>query len=65
MNHNDSRLLRHLLIAITLKLVALAAIWWWFVADHRVSVDAAGVADRLGAPSAPSQTPPSLQGAQP
>jgi hypothetical protein len=36
----DRRLVRHLVIAVLVKLAALTALWWWFVRDIAVSVDA-------------------------
>lgn len=39
MSPSDRRLLRHLLIAVLVKLVVLAGLWWMFVRDARISVD--------------------------
>ncbi|WP_167366696.1 MULTISPECIES: cytochrome oxidase putative small subunit CydP [Cupriavidus] len=58
MTPNDRRLLRHLLLAVAVKIAVLALLWWCFVADQRVAVDARRAADRLG-------PPPTAQGAQP
>lgn len=58
-NPNDRRLVRHLLIVVAIKLVALSALWWVFVRDHRVPVDAERAADRL------IVTPSAAQGGQP
>jgi 4-amino-4-deoxy-L-arabinose transferase-like glycosyltransferase len=49
MTRQDRRLVRHLAIAVALKLAVLAALWWAFVRDERVSVDAAATAAHLGA----------------
>lgn len=49
MTRQDRRLVRHLAIAVALKLVVLAALWWAFVRDERVSVDAEAAAAHLGA----------------
>ncbi|MDZ7855992.1 cytochrome oxidase putative small subunit CydP [Sphaerotilus sp.] len=61
-------LVRHLAIAVALKLAVLCALWWVFIRDERVSVDIDRAAAHLvvsgasvDAPSRP--TPPS--GAQP
>ncbi|WP_439891907.1 cytochrome oxidase putative small subunit CydP [Ralstonia sp. 25C] len=53
---NDRRLVRHLLIVVTLKVAVLAALWWVFVRDVRVPVDAERAADRLAV------TPPAQGG---
>jgi hypothetical protein len=45
----DRRLLRHLTVAVVLKLVVLAALWWAFVRDARVQVDADTAAARVTA----------------
>jgi len=42
------RLVRHLVIAVALKLAVLFALWWAFVRDDRVSVDAERTAAHLG-----------------
>ena len=41
MNLADRRLVRHLAIAVVLKLAVLALLWQVFVRDARVPVDAA------------------------
>lgn len=43
MNPADRRLLRHLAIAVMLKLAVLATLWQAFVHDARVPVDAAAM----------------------
>lgn len=48
----DSRLVRHLALAVLLKLAVLAALWWWLVRDARVSVDAQAAAAHVAAPAA-------------
>jgi len=53
---NDRRLVRHLFIVVTIKVVVLGALWWVFVRDVRVPVDAERAADRLG------MTPPAQGG---
>jgi hypothetical protein len=45
----DRRLLRHLVAAVTVKLVLLTAIWWGFVRDERVSIDSEAAGARIGA----------------
>lgn len=39
MSITERRLLRHLLIVLTLKLVVLTGLWWVFVRDRHVIVD--------------------------
>jgi hypothetical protein len=41
MTRDESRLVRHLAIAILVKLALLVALWWVFVRDHRVDADRA------------------------
>lgn len=50
MKATQDRLVRHLAIAIALKLVVLFWLWWAFVRDERVSVNVDRAAARLGAP---------------
>ncbi|WP_202416625.1 cytochrome oxidase putative small subunit CydP [Duganella qianjiadongensis] len=52
MRHPDHRLLRHLIIAVLVKLVLLTGLWWAFVRDARVEVDTTAVARHLGGPLA-------------
>jgi hypothetical protein len=65
----QDRLVRHLVIAVALKLVVLTGLWWAFVRDERVGVNADRAAAHLGTvvdarplPSAPAST---RSGAQP
>ena len=44
-------LVRHLALVVVLKLVALAALWWWFVRDHRVAAGPEQTAAHLAAPA--------------
>jgi hypothetical protein len=46
----DRRLARHLAIAVLLKLLALTALWWLFIREARVEVDADRAVSRLGSP---------------
>ena len=52
----DRRLLAHLALAVAFKLLALALLWWLFVRDAGVGVDA----ERAAAHLAPA---PSSEGA--
>lgn len=58
-------LVRHLAIAVALKLAVLCALWWAFVRDERVGVDVDHAAAHLGAPANASPLPSSPSGAQP
>lgn len=49
MTDPDKRLLRNLAIALLIKLAVLSILWWVFIRDSRVSVDAAAIGDRIGA----------------
>jgi ABC-type uncharacterized transport system permease subunit len=48
---SDKSLLRKLAIVLVLKLAILLALWWLFVRDQGVAVDASGVATHLLQPS--------------
>jgi hypothetical protein len=49
MTRADSRLVRHLAIAILVKLALLMLLWWGFVRDQRVNVDADRAASHIDA----------------
>lgn len=48
MKSDDRRLVRHLAIAIALKLAVLCVLWWFFVRDARVSTNAEQTAEHIG-----------------
>jgi hypothetical protein len=48
MKYDDSRLVRHLAIAVALKLLVLALLWWAFARADRASVDAEAAAQHIG-----------------
>ena len=48
MTHDERRLTRHLLIAVAVKLAALALLWWVFVRDTHVEADADQTAAHIG-----------------
>ncbi len=53
------RLVRHLALAVIVKLAALAALWWVFVRDAHVAVDPDAVAAHVGVDAhAPAATSP-------
>jgi hypothetical protein len=58
MTPDERRLTRHIAWAVALKLALLAALWWFFVRDDRVSVDAARAAAHLSAPAPPQGRKP-------
>jgi uncharacterized protein involved in cysteine biosynthesis len=51
MTCDDKRLLRHLVLAVLIKLALLTALWWIFVRDAHVAVDAQSTATHLGGPA--------------
>jgi hypothetical protein len=59
------RLVRHLAIAVALKLVVLTALWWVFVRDERVGVDVDRAAAHMGTPVDAIPLPSVPSGAQP
>ena len=65
----DARLIRHLAIVVTLKLVVLGVLWWAFVRDDRVAIDVeragAHLGARIGVPTGVIATPPPPTGAKP
>lgn len=52
MKPDEARLVRHLVIAVAVKLVVLIALWWAFVRDDRVTVDIEQAAAHLGTAAA-------------
>ena len=50
MKADHDTLVRHLALAVALKLVVLSALWWAFVRDERVCVDGDRAAAHLGSP---------------
>jgi hypothetical protein len=56
MTRDEQRLLRHLVIAVMVKLALLTALWWLFVRDV-LHVDAEQTAAQIGVPSSPPGAP--------
>ena len=52
---NDQQLVRKLTVTILIKLVLLVALWWGFIRDQRVSVDAEAMAGAV------QETPTTIQ----
>jgi len=50
MNFSDKSLVRKLALVLVLKLAVLVALWWVFVRDQRVLVNAESVAAQYRAP---------------
>lgn len=48
MTDPDKKLVRHLGLALLVKLAALIVLWWLFVRDAGVPVDAFAAAQRIG-----------------
>ncbi len=60
MNRAERQLLRHVMAAVAIKLIALAALWHFFVRGAQVPVDAGRTAvhlGELGLAAAPAPTP--------
>ncbi|ENO90026.1 cytochrome oxidase putative small subunit CydP [Thauera linaloolentis] len=55
MNLPDQGLLRHLVLVVLLKLALITALWWAFVRDAHVTVDATTMARQVSAPMASKQ----------
>ncbi len=51
MNRKSRRLRFHLVITVLLKLVALMLIWWFFVRDEAVDINADFMASHMGIPT--------------
>ncbi len=51
MNRNPRQLRIHLTMAVLVKLVALVLIWWFFVRDDAVDINADFMASHLGNPA--------------
>ena len=48
---SDKRLLRHLVIAVVVKLIVLTGLWWACIRDARVHVDTDQAAAHIGTPA--------------
>ena len=51
MMSDSTRLVRHLVMAVLVKLALLAGLWWFFVRDLRVPVDPGTAAAHLVTPA--------------
>jgi len=59
------RLVRHLTVAVALKLAVLTGLWWAFVRDEHVGVDAESAAAHFGPSVGANPLPLAPSGAQP
>ena len=50
-------LLRHLVVAVLIKLLVLTGLWWQFVRDARVTVDVETVVGHFNPPQSSSPEP--------
>ena len=54
MKTDESRLVRHLALAVVVKLLVLVLLWWVFVRTDRVGIDIERAAAHIGATAMPS-----------
>ena len=57
MTPDERRLTRHLVLAVVVKLALLAGLWWAFIGDFRVVVDADTAAAQFGSTPTTSGAP--------
>lgn len=65
MKTTQDHLVRHLAVAVALKLLVLIGLWWGFVRDERVGVDIERAAAHLGSSAEVNPLPSVNSGAQP
>jgi len=53
MNRGDQRLVRHLAMAVAVKLALLAALWWLFVREASIPLTAEATAAHIARPTSP------------
>lgn len=51
MNLADRKLVRDITFVIVIKLIFITALWWAFIRDAKVSVDAGTMASQMAAPA--------------
>jgi len=58
--HSGPRLRQEIILFVVIKLIAITALWWYFVRDAQVSVDPVSTAEHLGItlrnPTLPGET---------
>ena len=55
MHPTDRRLVREITLVIVLKLILITALWWAFVRDAKVPVEAGAMAAQVVAPASTKQ----------
>ena len=53
----DDKLVRHLIIFVLLKLCALIVLWWLFVKDAKVNVNAESVFEKISSQQKQEESP--------
>jgi multidrug resistance efflux pump len=51
MKRSDQILLRHLTLVVVIKLALITALWWAFIRDAKVTVDAGVMAAQVSTPA--------------
>lgn len=49
MKRDKARLRQEIVLFVVIKLIAIAALWWYFVRDARITVTPTSAAEHLGA----------------
>jgi hypothetical protein len=57
MKPHDDKLVRHLIIFVLLKLCALVVLWWLFVKDAKVNVNADSVFEKISSQQKQEEAP--------
>lgn len=57
MKSHDDKLVRHLIIFVLLKLCALVVLWWLFVKDAKVNVNADSVFEKISSQQKQEESP--------
>lgn len=57
MDLRDRRFKREIGVILIVKILAITALWWWFVRDVRVAVDTTTTAQHFGTSVLPPQNP--------
>jgi hypothetical protein len=57
MKPHDDKLVRHLIIFVLLKLCALVVLWWLFVKDAKVNLNADSVFEKISSQHKQEESP--------
>jgi hypothetical protein len=57
MKPHDDKLVRHLIIFVLLKLCALVVLWWLFVKDAKVNLNADSVFEKISSQQKQEESP--------